>query len=117
MNEKRLREELRDQRVPGEDEATERSWEVVRAAMAERDEALVGARRRSRVGVALGALASAGAVLALALTPAGAEVREWMADAVDPAEVSEPGRPARPDERSLGRESPGRIRGGTVGRR
>ena len=42
MNEKRLREELRDQRVPGEDEATERSWEVVRAAMAERDEALVG---------------------------------------------------------------------------
>ena len=90
MNEKRLREELREQRVPGEDEATERSWEVVRAAMAERDEALVGARRRSRVGVALGALASAGAVLAIALTPAGAEVREWMADAVDPAEVSEP---------------------------
>jgi len=90
VNEERLGEELRRQVVPGESDAAERSWEVVRAAMAERDPALVGARRRSRLAVALGAMASAGVVLAIALTPAGAEVREWMADAVDPAEVRAP---------------------------
>jgi hypothetical protein len=73
--EERLRSELRGREAPEEPVATARSWAVVEAAFAER--APVARRPRPLVRVALvtGLLAVA---LAGLLTPAGAEVGEWI---------------------------------------
>jgi hypothetical protein len=73
--EERLRSELRGREAPGEVDATARSWRVAEAAFAER----VPARRRPRplvrVALVTGLLA---VVLAALLTPAGAEVGDWI---------------------------------------
>ncbi len=73
--EERLRDELRGHEAPGEPAATERSWRVVEAAFAER----APVRRRPRPLLRL-ALVSALLAVALAalLTPAGAEVGDWI---------------------------------------
>jgi hypothetical protein len=93
-----VRDRLRDQPLPGEAEATARSWPVVEAALAERSgaaaaERSTGARaglgsrrspaglrsRRALVRVAVAAALLA-AVLAAALSPAGAAVGDWIGD-------------------------------------
>ena len=85
MSEQRLREELRDASVPGASEAEERAWLIVADAWAERAPT-PGVRPwlRRRLAAA-GAVAVAALVAAgLVLTPAGAAVREWIGDAIDP---------------------------------
>ena len=75
--EERLRSRLREQPLPGEGEAAERSWRVVEAALAERSP--VGPPRRLVLRLALvAALLCIG--LVAALTPAGAEVGDWIGD-------------------------------------
>lgn len=87
MRDEQERELLRGVRVPGEEEACRRAWEVVRAAYADR----AALRRRSpalRAAVALGVAVMA---LALLLSPAGAAVRGWLSDVVTPgAEDAKP---------------------------
>jgi hypothetical protein len=78
--ERELARRLQDQRVPGEEEARERSWATIRAAQAERTP-IVGTRHRRGIAAAL--LAVGGAALVM-LTPAGADLRSWMSDAIDP---------------------------------
>jgi dipeptidyl aminopeptidase/acylaminoacyl peptidase len=82
MTEDRLRELLHTDPSAAEREAEERGWAVVKAAYAER---APGARPRSQRALVLGL---AGAVLlgALLLSPAGAQVREWIEDVVQPGE-------------------------------
>lgn len=75
--EERLRSRLRDQPLPGEDDAAARSWPVVEAALAGRGPA--GRPRRLVLRLALvAALLCIG--LVAALTPAGAEVGDWIGD-------------------------------------
>ena len=78
-----VRAGLRAVHPPDAGGAEERSWAVVRAAYAEREPTpqAVGVARRFAV-VAAAALVATG----IALTPAGAEVREWIADAISPGE-------------------------------
>jgi hypothetical protein len=71
MSDDRLRRELQDAPLPGEDEARERGWRVVRAAFAEQPVAAPRSRRNARLALAL---AGAAVVLAAVLTPAGAKV-------------------------------------------
>ena len=78
---------LRELRVPGESQAEERSWAVVREAFAER--APVPPQRSVRARVALAAIGAA-AVGAFALTPAGADVRDWIADTITGEESAQP---------------------------
>jgi hypothetical protein len=75
VSESQLRERLRAQRPPEEAEAQERSWRVVHAAFEER-RPLARPSRLRRLGVAA---AAGAAVIALAVTPAGAEI----GDAID----------------------------------
>ena len=78
VEDQRPREALREAPVPDEAAAEGRAWEVVRTAFAERDTA---AARGKRPWGGL-ALAAAGVAAAVALTPAGASVREWIEDAI-----------------------------------
>jgi WD40 repeat protein len=89
---------LLDRPAPEEQEAEERGWRVLRPAF---DERSVTARR-SRGRRALIALSAALAVTAIALTPAGADVADWIRDAVDPGRKD-----ARPALVSL--PAPGRL--------
>jgi len=73
----RLEELLRDAPLPDEDEARKRSWRVVRAAYEQRSAAGAPRRRNARLGLAL---AGAAAVLAIALSPAGAKVGDVIRD-------------------------------------
>ncbi len=82
-DEKRVRAALADAGAPGEGQAEERGWLVVREAFAEREAAPRRARPIPR-GVVAGVAAAL--VAAFALTPAGAEVRDWIADAIDVGE-------------------------------
>jgi hypothetical protein len=102
MNERRIRERLRDQPIPAEHEAEERSWELLRAAFEERRPE--APRRGMRPGRLAVALAAAGALaIGLALTPAGAEVRDWIEEVIE-----EPGEEnAKPALTSL--PAPGRL--------
>jgi hypothetical protein len=79
----RIREAMRDVAAPAEGQARERGWAVVREAFAEREPQprQTGLRRRGAIGLAIAA-----AVTAFALTPAGADVREWIADALEAGE-------------------------------
>ena len=79
--EQRLREELNGARPPRAAEAERRAWHVVKAAHSEH--APVSRPHRAR-RLAL-ALAGAGLLVALALTPAGARVGDWIGDVVTPA--------------------------------
>jgi hypothetical protein len=73
-----LERRLREAEVPGEAEAEERSWEIVRAAYADRTPVRPTYRAR-RLALAL----AAGAVLlAIGLSPAGAKVGDWVRDVV-----------------------------------
>jgi len=73
-----LERRLRETPVPGEAEAEERSWELVRRAYAERAPAPSPQRTRR----ALLALAVGAAALAFGLSPAGARVGELVGDVV-----------------------------------
>jgi WD40-like Beta Propeller Repeat len=83
--ERRLRDELHAARPPREAEAERRAWHVVRAAHAARSPVRVPHRARR-----LALVATAAALLAaIALSPAGAEVNDWIGDVVSPAEDRE----------------------------
>jgi hypothetical protein len=73
--EERLRTELREREAPDEAAATARSWAVVEVAFAERAPVRRRPRPLPRVAFATALLAI---VLAAVLTPAGAEVGEWL---------------------------------------
>jgi hypothetical protein len=77
VTDERLKELLRDAPLPDEDEARERSWRVVQAAYEQRSASGAPARRNRRLGLAL---AGAAAVLAIALSPAGAKVGDVIRD-------------------------------------
>jgi hypothetical protein len=84
--ERRLREELRAARPPGVADAERRAWQVVRAAHATR--APVG--RRTPLPRLAAVAAASLAVVAVALSPAGAKMGNWISDVVDskPASLS-----------------------------
>ena len=77
--------------VPGESEARERGWSVVAAAYAERPPASSRPRVLRPLAAAV-ALASAAAaallVVAVALTPAGARVGDWIEQRFEPKRES-----------------------------
>ncbi|HEY1356581.1 MAG TPA: hypothetical protein VGF09_09700 [Solirubrobacterales bacterium] len=84
MREEQLRRALRSLPVPDEDGARERAWRLVSAAAhgAEAGARAAGGSRRggrrfAQVAVALGLLVAA------AISPAGAAVRDWVGEAVE----------------------------------
>lgn len=79
MSEPDLKRELQRSPAPDEGAAGERSWRVVRRAHARRAPATRRGPARRLAGGVLVALLAAG----VALSPAGAEVRDWMARIVD----------------------------------
>ncbi len=79
--ERRLRRELHAARPPRAADAERRAWHVVRAAHAAR----APARSQRRGRQLLVAIATAVVLAALALSPAGAKVGDWIGDVVDPA--------------------------------
>ena len=83
---------LRDVRVPGEEAAEQRSWEIVRTAYEERTP-VRPAHRARRLALALGGGLAA---LAIVLSPAGAKVGELVSDVVGIGEED-----AKPALRSL----------------
>jgi len=90
MRETLLREKLLDARVPDAAGAEERGLRLVRTAYAAsppplRPRRRSGARRTMQAALAVG-------LLAVAISPAGAAVRDWVGDNVDPAR--EPALPA-----------------------
>ena len=89
---KDLARRLSELRAPEEAEAEERSWEVVRSAYAERTPIRPSPRNRRLVL----ALAAGALLLAIGLSPAGAEVVDLVRDVVDTGEPN-----ARPQLRSL----------------
>jgi hypothetical protein len=78
--ERRVREALRQMSVPEEGEAEARAWRVVEAAYADRAELHSPHRLRNRALQLALVLALAVAVI----SPAGASVRHWVAESVDP---------------------------------
>jgi len=81
--EARVKAALRDLEAPDEPMAEERGRQMLEAAFAERQPS----ERRTRVTVRAGlALLAVAAVAGLAMTPAGAEVREWIADRIESGE-------------------------------
>jgi hypothetical protein len=85
-DEQELRRALSEQVPPDAAGAEERAWRVVRAAFAER------APQRPLRSRRAAALALAGALVVVAISPAGAQVRDWVDDAVTTG--SEPSQPA-----------------------
>ena len=79
--ERRLREELHGARPPRADAAERRAWHVVRAAHAAR----APVRESHRLARLAAAVATAIVAVAVALTPAGAKVGDWIDDVVNPA--------------------------------
>ena len=79
MNEKDLRTALLSQPVPDEHIAEERTWETVRASYLAREP--VARRRRFPTRLVL-VLAVVGAVVAVALSPAGSRIVDWVRDTV-----------------------------------
>jgi sugar lactone lactonase YvrE len=80
VTERELRRALRERPVPGEGDAGERTLRVLRAAHGARP----ATPPRRRLVRPAAAIALALAVLATAMTPAGADVREWLGDRLDP---------------------------------
>lgn len=85
-----LERRLGELRAPDEQDAEQRSWEVVRAAYEDR-EALPAARPARRLALAL---AGGVAVLAIGLSPAGAKVGELVSDVFSPTEGVPDAKPA-----------------------
>jgi len=81
--EERVRGALRELEAPDEHLAEERGRQVVQAAFQSRGPRVQRSRALFRAGMAL--LAGA-AIAGLALTPAGADVREWIADKIESGE-------------------------------
>lgn len=79
MNERRLRDLLREAHVPAAGEAERRGRRMVEAAFAQRQP-----RRRARPRRLAIALAGATLLLAVVLSPAGAAVRDWIDDTLTP---------------------------------
>jgi WD40 repeat protein len=79
VNERELRERMRDAPVPDERDAEERGWRVVRAAYDGRQPL---ARRRRRVRLALAPAAVA--LLALVLATSGTAIGDWLRDLARP---------------------------------
>ena len=77
--EQRLRRELREHEAPGELAAGRRSWAVVEAALSERAPTPRRTRPFLRLALVAGLLAAG---LAAALTPAGAEVGNWIEERI-----------------------------------
>jgi hypothetical protein len=96
-----VRDRLREHQPPGEAEAAARAWPLVEAALAEREAA--GRDVRGRSGIRRGALRLAlvcgllGAGLLAALTPAGAEVGDWLEDRFERDEAAAPGLASLPE--------------------
>jgi hypothetical protein len=90
--ERELGARLRELRAPGESEAEERSWEIVRAAYDEHTPVRPD-RRTRRLALAL---AGGAVVLAIGLSPAGAKVGDLVSDVVGIGE-----RDGKPALRSL----------------
>jgi hypothetical protein len=87
VNEDRLRRLLRDAPIPGERQAEERGLRIVAGAF-ERRPTAPRLRLRPRLAIAL---AVAALLLALILSPAGAGVRDWIGDVLQPGvENAEP---------------------------
>jgi outer membrane protein assembly factor BamB len=82
-NDEHVGTDLRDVPAPGEGQAEERSWAVVREAFIEREPVRQPLGLRARAGLAVVGAAVVGVI---ALTPAGADVREWIADAMQTGE-------------------------------
>jgi WD40 repeat protein len=100
IDERRLRERLQSSEAPDASAAEERAWRVVSGAFEQRRSARPpGLRVRSRLGLALAALLTMGLI---ALSPAGAEVADWIGDAFDPGRKD-----ARPALAAL--PAPGRL--------
>lgn len=78
--ERRAREALGQVEVPDEHRAEERGRQVVAAAFEERDVVSPGRRTVLRVAISV---AVAGLIAGFALTPAGAEVREWIEERME----------------------------------
>ncbi len=100
MSERRLRQALLDAPVPDARQSEERGLALVRAAYRAEPPPLrprrrVGVRRGLQVAVAVG-------LLAAAISPAGAAVRDWVGEAVEPDQ-----KPAQPALTSL--PAPGRL--------
>ena len=102
--EEHVRSALRELEAPDEHTAEERGRQVVEAAFQERAPILPRSRVAMRSGLAL--LAGA-AIAGLALTPAGADVREWIADQVEGEEDAEPRLTSLPTPGSVLVEAPG----------
>ena len=93
--------------VPDQAGARERGWSTVEAAFADREPVPRGPARARRIAVAAVAALAAGA---FALTPAGADVREWIADAISPGEpTARPLLDSLPAPGSLLVETPGAV--------
>jgi hypothetical protein len=77
-HDRELERRLRDAPMPDEAEAEERSWEVIRAAYEERTPVRTTYRaRRFALAAAVGAV-----LLAVGLSPAGAEMSDWVRDVI-----------------------------------
>ena len=95
--ERRLRDALRGLPAPEERQAEARAWRVVSAAAAA---GVATPERRGRRRALLAAVALG--LIALVVSPAGASVREWVADRVDPGvERAEPALTSLPGDGSL----------------
>lgn len=79
--ERRLRAELPDAPAPGEADAERRTWEVVATSLSGRPAAPPRRRGPLRAAVA-GVLALVALSLAATLTPAGAEVSDWLGERI-----------------------------------
>lgn len=100
IDERRLRERLEGSEAPDAAAAEERAWAVVSGAFEQRRSARAPRPRvRSRLGLALAVLLTTGLI---ALSPAGAEVADWIGDAFDPGRKD-----ARPALAAL--PAPGRL--------
>jgi hypothetical protein len=93
--EQALRRWLSELSPPDAAESEERAWRVVRAAFAE------GVPQRPRRSWRAAAIALAAALVVVAISPAGAKVRDWVDDAVTGSEPSQPALTALPAQGRL----------------
>ena len=88
MNEGRLREALRHEPLPDEAGAKARAWRLAQRAFEDRPSRRPARPRRGRLVAVVAAIV----LTALLISPAGAEVRHWIRNVVNPGH--EPSQPA-----------------------